>query len=216
MTTVLEPPLAAPRGLTPVPVDAALSRTVQRGFGVLNRYLTLPVMHLGLGPWMHTPLGGWILVLRVRGRKSGITRETPLSYLVADGAVWVMSGFGTRGEWYRNLLADPAVEVLLPGRSFACRAEVVDDQPTRQRIIPRLIRATGLPGFLTGVNPYRATDQELVDVAASIPLIRLRPAGEPVVAGPDDPGGLGWVWRQAAVLLVGSLLVRKLSARLRG
>jgi len=47
-----------------------------------------------------------------------------------------------------------------------------------------------------------------------VPLVRLRARDDsPIVAGPDDPGGLGWIWRQATVLaatLVAGRLVRRL------
>lgn len=183
------------------------SQAGRGAFRVLNRWLMVPMLRAGLGPWMGTPLGGWILLLRVRGRKSGVMRETPLSYLVAEGAAWVMAGFGERTEWYRNLRADPHVEVLLPGRPLAWTAEVVDDAAVRQRIIPRLVRATGLPGYLSGCDPFRSSAEQLLAVTAWVPLIRLRPDTEPVVAGRDDPGGLGWVWRQAVVLVAGAWLV---------
>lgn len=215
MTLVQEPPAtgsaqAAARGLAPTPPDSTPSRLARRAFRTLNRYLMVPALKAGLGPWMGTPLGGWILLLRVRGRKSGIVRDNPLSYLVADGAVWVMAGFGSRTDWYRNLLADPEVELLLPGRAIACRAQVVDSPYIRARIIPRLVRATGAPGFLTGISPYRSTDDELLAATAWVPLVRLAPEDELLVAGPDDPGGLGWLWRQPVLLVAGLLLGRRL------
>lgn len=226
MNAVLEPPVAAPsevarpdeapRGLVPTPPDSGLSRLARRAFRSLNRYFMVPMLKAGLGAWMGTPVGGWILLLRVRGRKSGVIRDNPLSYLVSDGAAWVMAGFGSRTDWYRNLVADPRVEVVLPGRALACRAEVVEDAQTRARIIPRLVRATGAPGYLTGIDPFRSTDQELLAVTAWVPLIRLRPETGSLVAGPDDPGGLGWVWRQVVVLVVGTLIVRRLRGLLRG
>jgi hypothetical protein len=43
-----------------------------------------------------------------------------------------------------------------------------------------------------------------------VPLIRLQPDDGPICAGPDDPGGLGWVWRQATVLVVSAWLVGRL------
>ena len=171
----------------------------------------VPMLRAGLGPWMGSPLGGWLLLLRVRGRRSGQWRDTPLSYMVDEGSIWVMAGFGPRTQWYRNLIADPNVEVTLPGRSLACRAEVVGDPEIRRRIIPRFVRYTGLPGYLTGVDPYRAPAERILAATSWVPLIRLRPESGGIVAGPDDPGGLGWVWRQATVLLVGAWLLGRFS-----
>jgi hypothetical protein len=60
------------------------------------------------------------------------------------------------------------------------------------------------------MDPFRSTDEQLLAVTAWVPLIRLAPEGGNLVAGPDDPGGLGWVWRQAVVLAIGAVLVRRL------
>jgi len=183
-------------------------------FKALNRWFMVPAHHAGLGAWVSTPIGGWILLLRVRGRKSGVIRETPLNYLIEDGSVWVMAGFGRRSEWYRNLLADPSVEVRLPGRRFACTANEVRDPDARARMIPRLVRATGLPGTMVVPAPWIAPDEDILDAVPWVPLVRLRARDDsPIVAGPDDPGGLGWIWRQATVLaatLVAGRLVRRL------
>jgi deazaflavin-dependent oxidoreductase (nitroreductase family) len=201
--------------LPPEPAAGALSEFARRGFRVMNRWFMAPALRAGLGPWLATPVGGWILLLRVRGRRSGLVREVPLSYLVTDGAAWVMAGFGDRTDWYRNLLADPRVEIILPGRTLSCSAEIVDDVHIRRRIIPALARATGLPGYLSGVDPFRSTDDALLAATAWVPLVRLQPEGGRVIAGPDDPGGLGWVWRQAVVLVLGALLIGRMRRLLR-
>jgi deazaflavin-dependent oxidoreductase (nitroreductase family) len=192
---------------------AAASPFLHRAFKALNRWFMVPAHHAGLGAWVSTPIGGWILLLRARGRKSGVIRETPLNYVIADGAVWIMAGFGRRTEWYRNLLADPSVEVRLPGRAFAGIAEEVLDPAARARMIPALVRATGLPGMMVVPSPMATPDEMILDATAWVPLIRLRAAdGAAIEPGPDDPGGRGWIWRQALVsfgLLVGWRVVRR-------
>jgi deazaflavin-dependent oxidoreductase (nitroreductase family) len=155
---------------------------------------------LGLGAWLGTPVGGYMLLLRVRGRKTGLIREIPLSYLVAEGSAWVMAGFGPGTEWFRNLKADPEVEVWLPGRVYRCRAEEVRDPAVRARILPTLTRAAGVPGAMIGCNPWAASDARIVELLAWVPLIRLAPVSGPIAAGPDDPGGRAWLWRQPLVL----------------
>jgi deazaflavin-dependent oxidoreductase (nitroreductase family) len=148
------------------------------------------------------------LLLRAHGRKSGIVRETPLSYLVAEGAAWVCAGFGPTTHWYRNILVDPGVEVVLPGRTVACIAEEVRDAEVRARIMPALVRAVGLPGAAGGAGLLHATDAQILETLGWVPLIRLRPIEGPLAAGPDDPGGTAWIWRQAVVLVVFVVVVR--------
>jgi hypothetical protein len=109
-------------------------------------------------------------------------------------------------------MAAPAVEVILPGRQVRCEAEEVLDPETRRRIVPQLIRAIGAPAYLTGIDLYRSAPERVLE-AASLPLIRLRAVGPPLVAGPDDPGGLGWAWRQPLVALATIAAARLLSRR---
>ena len=196
MTTDLEP---IP-DLAPPPPPTESSERMRASFQALNRWATIPIMRAGLGAWFGTPIGGYVLLLRVRGRKSGLVREVPLSYFIAEGTPWVLAGFGPSTQWYRNLLVDPAVEVVLPGRTLQCLAEEARDPAVRRRVLPALVRAVGLPGYLGGVDP-RGPDAAILDAYAWVPLIRLRPVDGPIAPGPDDPGGTAWIWRQAVVLL---------------
>jgi deazaflavin-dependent oxidoreductase (nitroreductase family) len=167
----------------------------------------VPLLRAGLGPWMGTPLGGWILLLRTRGRHSGIVRSVPLSYLIADGSVWIAAGFGEQTHWLLNIEQDPSVEVVLPGRALTCRATVVREAAIRARIVPRFVRATGLPALLGGIDPYFSSADRRLAAMRDVPLVRLNPLSGPIAAGPDDPGGRGWIWRQGLlVLLFGAVL----------
>jgi len=200
----IEPALAAfPPLADPPPHEggwAVAEPWLRSGFKALNRWFMVPVHRAGLGAWLSTPIGGYMLLLRVRGRKSGVMRETPLSYLVAEGSAWVMAGFGPRTEWYRNLLADPHVEAWMPGGRHAGVATEELDPAVRARILPVLARATGAPAFLTGLNPWTASDETILAAVAWVPLVRFRPDDGPLEPGPDDPGGQAWIWRQALAL----------------
>ncbi len=181
---------------------------VNRGLKALNHWMMVPAHRLGLGPWLGTPVGGYMLLLRVRGRKSGIVRDTPLTYLIAEGAAWVMAGFGPTTQWYRNLLADPEIEVWLPGRVLRCRAAEVRDPAVRARILPALTRSAGVPGAMVGCNPWRSPDNRILELLAGTPLVRLTPVEGPIAAGPDDPGGHAWIWRQALMACLTLWLLR--------
>jgi F420H(2)-dependent quinone reductase len=67
-----------------------------------------------------------LLLLTTRGRRTGAERISPMMYVRSgDRLLVIASNNGAREDpyWYRNLLADPAVTVELPGDTFAARAE---------------------------------------------------------------------------------------------
>ena len=74
---------------------------------------------------------GYVL-LTTRGRRSGLPREVLLPCARIGDSVVVLSTYGRRSNWIRNLLAEPEVEVTCNGRPVRGRAEVVDD-PARKR-----------------------------------------------------------------------------------
>ena len=189
-----------------------LSRASRTAFRYANRYAMVPFHRAGLAAWLGNALTGWQLLLTTTGRRSGLRRPTPLGYLVADGAVWVLAGYGPSTLWYRNLVANPEVEVLLPARlPFAANATDTLDPAVRARIIPHLVRSMALPGTAIGDLPWRASDERILELTAWVPLVRVAPAdGSALVAGPDDPGGLGWTWRTAAVTLATAVACRAL------
>lgn len=125
--------------LASIPEPSESSRRMNAAMRHLNHWTTGPLLRAGLGPWLGTPIGGYLVLLRARGRKSGIVRETPLSYVIGEGSAWVMASMGVRTEWFRNLQADPDVEVVLPGRTVACRAAEERDPATRRRMVRRVL-----------------------------------------------------------------------------
>jgi len=191
------------------------SRASQTAFRHANRYAMVPLHRAGLAAWLGNPLTGWQLLLTTTGRKSGLRRRTPLGYLVADGSAWVMAGYGSSTLWYRNLLAHPAVDVLLPARPpFTADATDILDPVVRARIIPRLVRSMALPGTTIGCLPWSTPDERILELTAWVPLIRLSPAdGSVLVPGADDPGGLGWTWRTLVATLATVAALRVLRGR---
>jgi deazaflavin-dependent oxidoreductase (nitroreductase family) len=68
-----------------------------------------------------------VLLLTATGRKSGLRRTTPLVYLKIDERLYVAAGRGERADWYRNVQADPYVEIDLGDGHFAALAEPEKD-----------------------------------------------------------------------------------------
>jgi deazaflavin-dependent oxidoreductase (nitroreductase family) len=162
---------------------------LDRAFKVANRAIVVPLLRAGAGPLLANPLTGSMMLLRTRGRRSGAWREAPLGYVIRGGRVYCCAGFGDRTQWLRNLLADPRVEVRLPGGSYSGTATLVT-------------------GPLVG-DLRDTTDAEVLAMAASLPLVRIDVGG--VVPGPWDPGGRGWI--ALAALGVGAVAATILARR---
>jgi deazaflavin-dependent oxidoreductase (nitroreductase family) len=183
---------------------------VHSGFNAVNRYVSVPALKAGLGRWMSTPFAGYLMILRTRGRRSGEMRDAPLGYVVVGQYVYCMAGFGRQTHWFRNIEADPQVEVILPSRALSGIAEEVTDPDERRRALYALLRSMGLIAGLFGMgNAWSATPEEVERKCEGMPLVRIHATG--IAAGPEDPGGWFWVVPIAASVLGGLWVVRRLT-----
>jgi len=69
--------------------------------------------------------GTTILILTTTGRRSGESRHNALIFRAHGDAYLVVGSKGGAAQppdWYRNLQADPAVQVQIKGERFAARA----------------------------------------------------------------------------------------------
>ena len=88
-------------------------------------------------------------VLETTGRVSGVPRRTPVGGRRVGGAFWLVSEFGHRSQYVRNIEADPRVRVRIAGRWHHGTAHLLpdDDPRARLRSLPRLnstaVRALG-------------------------------------------------------------------------
>lgn len=77
---------------------------------------------------------GWVL-LSTRGRKTGLPREVLLPCERSADALIVISTYGWRSHWIRNLAREPRVEVSCGGWTLSGRAEIVEDEEQKRSII---------------------------------------------------------------------------------
>ena len=126
---------------------------------------------MGLGRFISNPLTGNIMVLGIRGRKTGKIRYAPVSFARRDGKVYCYQGKETRGQWYLNILAHPDVEVLLPRERFSGRAEQLPEGPERLEALRMLLQGSGLSRSMYGFNPATVTDEVLAEKTRGIPVI---------------------------------------------
>ena len=115
---------------------------------------------------------GRIMVIKHVGRKSGLERLAPVNYAIVDGEIYCLAGFGSRSDWYRNIMDLPNVELWLPDGKFPARAEDVSDSPQRLLLIREILIASGFAAYtFGGINPYKVDDAALQELTAKYCLV---------------------------------------------
>jgi deazaflavin-dependent oxidoreductase (nitroreductase family) len=168
-------------------------------FWLLNKFFMVPLFRLGLGPFIGNPITGYIMVVKTIGRKTGEQRCTPVNYAIMNGNVYCAAGFGRVSDWYRNLKANPNVELILPSGPIAGVAEEVSDPEEELNIIRKIFINSGFVAFLFGFNTFKLSDEKINKVLGWAPILRIRPVG--VGSGASDPQGWMWVTMTALTLL---------------
>jgi deazaflavin-dependent oxidoreductase (nitroreductase family) len=148
--------------------------------GTLRLAFRLPsyLYRLNLG-WL---LGHRVLLLVHQGRRSGLLRETVLEVVLYNPAAResvVISAWGEKADWYRNIEATPALEVqtgglryvpeqrfLAPEENHAVISEYARCHPLAFRIFARAF------GY-----PLGETEAMRREFASSLHLVAFRPRG---------------------------------------
>jgi deazaflavin-dependent oxidoreductase (nitroreductase family) len=170
----------------------------------MNRYMLL-MWRLGMGRWLNAYAGtlGRYMVIVHTGRKTGAKRYTPVNYAEIDGDIYCASGFGTISDWYRNILADPCVELWLPNARWTGIAEDVTDQEGAVEKMRQVLIGSAFAATMVGIYPKTMSDEELTKATSSYRLIRVRFTG--LREGEGGPGDLVWVWGAAALIALAAL-----------
>lgn len=111
-------------------------------------------------------------ILRVRGRRSGEWRTTPVNLLTLDGTRYLVAPRG-HTQWVRNLRAAGTGELTVGRRVEPFRATELadaDKPPVLRAYLRRWKFEVGV--FFDGVGPD-ATDQEFLRVAPGHPVFEV-------------------------------------------
>ena len=166
---------------------------LRRIFWFVNKFFMVPMFRLGLGFLFGNPLSGYIMVIKVHGRKSGKLRFAPVNYALQDGMVYCISGGRRSSDWFKNLLANPRVELILPaGAIYGAVEEVPVEDVHRLALIRQVLKNAGFAGYFEGYNPNTISEADLANKCADLPLLRIRPIG--LGSGAGDAGGWAWFW----------------------
>jgi deazaflavin-dependent oxidoreductase (nitroreductase family) len=130
-----------------------------------------------------------MLLLTTIGRRSGRRRTVALNYARDGETVYVLSGFGIT-DWYRNLLADPHVEIQIGTHRWPGEARPVTDAGERREARALVLRAgpdQGPPRFLRPLlarlgMDYDAEIRSLQEPAMDRPAVAIRRLADPTGA----------------------------------
>ena len=185
---------------------------LRAAFRHLNKFM-VTYFRLGLGPYAGgNPYTGYIMVLTTVGRRSGLPRRTPVNYAWGEHEVYCLVGFGSRSDWYRNLLSNPNVRVWIGRRAWAGRAEVMTDPAEWMPIYRQVARRAGFADrAFTKEAISELSDERLLNLGAESPVMRIRLDRElPRSQGPCD---LAWVWPVAGAALLAGWVVSRARTR---
>lgn len=158
----------------------------------------LPILlyRLGLG----FLLGRLFMILTTTGRKSGQPRRTAIEFHEFEGRPTVMSGWGTKTDWYRNLEANPLVTVQTWRGVQPARARRITSEDELARAFqwaqgnPAMRGMMNLAGFEMTLEHFLAEKERFTFVA-------FEPTNE--ITPPPLQADLVWVW---ALLLPPALI----------
>jgi deazaflavin-dependent oxidoreductase (nitroreductase family) len=153
----------------------AQMKTLRRAFHAMNYFMVF-MWKIGMGRLLNSwpAVGGRIMVIRHRGRKSGKAYLTPVNYAVVENELYCTAGFGSGTDWYRNILAGPDVELWLPQGWRHAHASDVSDSPCRVKLLREITIASGLVGPLLGVDQRKMTDERMAAIAKDYRLIHFK------------------------------------------
>lgn len=149
-------------------------------FRLLNSFFVLPAFRIGLGRIVSNPLTGRVMVLILKGRKTGRILYTPVGYAIMNGRIYCYRGERSQGAWYLNLLAEPHLEVMLPEGRIRGYAEEVTDDDEKIAALRQILKNGGLSGFIHGFNPWTVEDGVLRERMSDVKVVRITPDGSSI------------------------------------
>ena len=142
-----------------------------RDFRFLKLLLRLQVFMLRRG--MMGQASESLMVITTTGRKTGKQHSTPIGYL-RDGDRMIAINPRGRSNWYKNVLANPAVTLNIKGRDIQARGEHLTDEAEIDRLF-ELYRTTkpDVVRRLFGV-PVDAPEEALTQARDSRRFVRFQ------------------------------------------
>ena len=111
--------------------------------------------------------------LKVRGRKSGEWRATPVNLLIVDGKRYLVSPRGVT-QWARNLRVAGAGELRVGRRVEAFTALEISDE-AKVAILREYLRrwAWEVGAFFPGIDAKKSSDADIAGIATGFPVFAI-------------------------------------------
>ena len=146
--------------------------------GLLRLFLRCPILlyrlHLG---WL---LGHRFLLLTHIGRHSGVPRHTVLevvSYQNTRQRCVIASGWGEQAQWFKNIIANPNVEITLGIHKYPAKARRMEAAEAEHELREYASRhpwsMKQLYRSMLG-QPFHGQDADFQQLAAQVPLVELQ------------------------------------------
>ncbi|MEO8392770.1 MAG: nitroreductase family deazaflavin-dependent oxidoreductase [Chloroflexota bacterium] len=176
--------------------------------GLVRMFLRLPIIfyRLGVGDLMNAT---HIMILCTRGRKSGLTRYTPVEYRRHGSKIYLYSAWGDRPQWFRNLIDCPEVLVQQGRHQFSAHASVVTNSGESLRVLHLFRRIAPFvydPLIARLSARERIDERTLPDISHEITIIRIDPIPDTLDLHPLA-ANLAWVWPTLLALGVVTTLI---------
>lgn len=169
---------------------------------LLKKLYRFPILlyRLGLGKL----IGKTILILSTYGRESGKVRRAAIEYYMYKGQIYVISGFGDKPDWYKNLKTNPHVSINTDQGIKHAIARKPKTAEEWEGVLIYLkqspISNISEPEMIRNIN-----DPEILDQIKTWPVLTFDTTEEPCPPAVD--ADLGWTWPFLLLLLALNILI---------
>lgn len=126
-----------------------------------------------------------MLVLTTRGRRTGLPRTTAVSFMPVGERFVVFSGFqGVSSNWYRNIRANPDVQIRVGRQRVRASARLVEDAARRAELMRQMAARSSSCGppkptrsllKLMRIFDYEGEIRMAVAAGGTLPVIEITP-----------------------------------------
>jgi len=146
-----------------------------KGFSRFFYRLPIHIYRIGLGRLM----GSRFLLLEHTGRKSGKLRRNVLEVVRRDDATrtfYIVSAWGEKSDWLRNVRANPAVKIIVDGTRYSAKATPLSREESERELLDYAQRYPRAAIELSRLLGYRldGTPEDFAALAEQMTIVALR------------------------------------------